>query len=530
MFALRSSSSVRDDVFKSPSLIDTSNVTGHSISVLEVHRPTSLEDVVALVRSARISKTPLYPISTGFNWGYGSRSPVVERCALVDLSLMKRIRHPSNAGSKSPVIVVEPGVTQIQLYEYLETHHPDLTFNVTGAGRDTSIIGNALDRGVGYYGPRAADLFGLEIVLGTGEVLRTGFRRLGDDSPLATAHPWGLGPALDGLFFQGNFGIVTSACLKLMPKRPKRVAISLAERTPGDLPKLIDELARLKRDQLLSSVTHIGNRERTRSTLAYGMTRYLENECHLTRASAEKEVEHSLNLLVQAEWAGLASLCGNSDQVHASLREIKKRTEGFAHLRVFTERRLEAAFSCAHRMRALPLARRAAAALAAMRPLHQLALGKPTDVAIENLLWKFGHENTRASELDRSRCGLLFVNPAIPLDGRLASEIARGMAEVAARFDHRLHLTLNIETETSLVAVANLLFDRRVPEEVKRAHECADALYDYIRHESLEVYRARADMMERVISRDPQYWAHIRALKQALDPDEIIAPGRYNPI
>ena len=54
----------------------TGDVTGHVKSVSAVYRPKSIEDVIALVRSARsarISGTPLYPISTGFNWGYGSR-------------------------------------------------------------------------------------------------------------------------------------------------------------------------------------------------------------------------------------------------------------------------------------------------------------------------------------------------------------------------------------------------------------------------------------------------------------------------
>jgi len=89
-------------------------------------------------------------------------------------------------------------------------------------------------------------------------------------------------------------------------------------------------------------------------------------------------------------------------------------------------------------------------------------------------------------------------------------------------------MTLNIETGTSLVAVINLLFDRRVPAETERAQACADALLIDIRHRGLELFRARADMMGQVVAQNPEHWAQVRALKRALDPANIIAPGRYN--
>lgn len=165
----------------------TDNPTGRFNEIIALHEPMSVEEVTAIVRYARSSKVPLYPISKGFNWGYGSRSPVVENCGLVDLGKMNRILNAESISVNNPVAVIEPGVTQMQLYDFLQNHCPELTFNVTGSGKETSIIGNALDRGVGYSGPRREDLFGLEIVLGTGEILRTGFRRLGNRPDWRTA-------------------------------------------------------------------------------------------------------------------------------------------------------------------------------------------------------------------------------------------------------------------------------------------------------------------------------------------------------
>lgn len=506
----------------------TDNTTGRSKAVSAIYQPTSVDEVVTIVRSARSSRIPLYPVSKGFNWGYGSRSPVVDNCALVDLGKMNRILNAERISTVNPVAVIEPGVTQIQLYEFLQKHCPQLTFNVTGSGKDTSIIGNALDRGVGYMGPRKEDLFGLEIVLGTGEILRTGFRRLGDSSRLAHSHPFGLGPLVDGLFFQGNFGIVTSGCFRLFPKRPKEVAASLALRKTADLPEFINELARLKREGLLTSVTHVANRARTQATLSFGITRYLENECGLSPDVAIREADRALDIVVTDEWTSLASITGNRGQVNAAIAEIRKRTRHLARLRIVTEERLDLGYKVAHSFRFISSARASAAAISAMRPLHKLALGVPTDVAIENLLWKFNHRIDRPAELDQSRCGLLFVNPALPLDGQFVARAIEEMKSIAADHGHTLYITLNVETGMSLVAIINLLFDRESPEEVECAHRCADALLAYLRSEKLEPYRARADMMSKIVEADPGYWSQIRALKQVLDPDNIVAPGRYN--
>lgn len=508
--------------------IAASNVTASGPGLGEFHTPASTDEVVSLVKAARQRHEALYPISRGLNWGYGSASPVVAGCSLVDLGGMRAIRNAADISLANPVALIEPGVTQGQLYQFLERSCPGLTFNVTGSGRDTSIIGNALDRGVGYLGPRRDDLFGLEVVTGTGQILKTGFRRLGDESLLACSHPFGLGPMLDGLFSQGNFGIVTSACLRLFPRRPKEIAVSLALKRESDFPAFIDTLAALKRESVFTSVAHIGNRARSHGTLMHGAVRYLSARCGLPEAEARREAEAALDIVAPHEWTGFGGIAGNAGQVRSAVAEIRGRLRAVAITSLVTGRRLAAGYALADRLRALRRARAYAAALAAIGPLHGLAMGVPTDVAVDNLLWQFGAEQLHASELDRSECGLLFVNPALPMDGGFVAEVLQGLRRLGQRHGHRLYVTVNIETPSSLVAVINLLFRRSDAEQVERAHRCADEMLTFIHDSGLEVYRARADMMGKIVARDPAYWGLVRELKRVLDPDNIIAPGRYN--
>lgn len=493
-----------------------------------VLRPTTRDEVVQCVLQARRLGRPLYPVSTGMNWGYGARSPVRPDCIVLDLSAMNRILNAGCITAEQPVAVIEPGVTQAQLHDHLRRHCPSLMFNVTGSAAASSIVGNALDRGVGYTGPRREDLFGLEFVAGTGQVLQTGFRRLGEQSPLAHCHPYGLGPMLDGLLFQGNCGVVTSACFKLVPRPRRQLALAMAPRRPADLARFIDVLAALRRERVMHSVTHVANQARSHGSLMMGISRYLQSQCGLQGDTLAAEARHALEAVAPQPWTALGGLSGSKGIVGAALAEVRGRMRGLATVRAFDERRLALAQRLLHRLRRLRWARTRAAAVAAMRPLHGLATGTPTDAAVDNLLWRFGGAELGAGRFDESDCGVLYVNPALPMQGAFVVDVLEGMDAIGRQHGQRLQMTLNIETELSLVAIVNLLYARADAAATAAALRCADALHAYIRTRGLEVYRARADMMGRIVEPASDYWQTVRRLKAVLDPDNIIAPGRYN--
>src|SRR4029079_18639976 len=61
-----------------------------SSRVLAILRPESRDHVQQVVRVANLHRIPIYPFSTGKNWGYGSRVPPRDG-VLVDLGRMNRI-------------------------------------------------------------------------------------------------------------------------------------------------------------------------------------------------------------------------------------------------------------------------------------------------------------------------------------------------------------------------------------------------------------------------------------------------------
>jgi FAD/FMN-containing dehydrogenase len=91
--------------------------------------------------------------------------------------------------------LVEPGVTFYALYEAIQKRgFKHLWIDVPDLGGG-SVIGNTLDRGVGYtpYGDHYAMHSGMEVVLPQGQLVRTGMGALPNNNTWQT-FPYGFGP------------------------------------------------------------------------------------------------------------------------------------------------------------------------------------------------------------------------------------------------------------------------------------------------------------------------------------------------
>ena len=86
----------------------------------------------AVRRTANRFRIPIYPISSGLNWGYGSRVPP-QSGVLVDLRRLNRI---VEFDEELAFVTIEPGVTQRQLQAFLEARGSRLWMDATGASPD----------------------------------------------------------------------------------------------------------------------------------------------------------------------------------------------------------------------------------------------------------------------------------------------------------------------------------------------------------------------------------------------------------
>lgn len=219
-------------------------------------RPTRAQVPQALA-VARRHGVPLQPLSTGKNWGYGSRVPPRDGCVVLDLGRLKAI---TGYDERRACVTVEPGVTQGEVYAFLQAKGGRLWLDATGAGPDCSVLGNTLERGFGHtpYGEHCNQVCGLEVLLGDGRQFRTGLGRFGE-AVARDVYRWGLGPYLDGLFFQSNLAVVLEMTLWLMPAPEHTESFFFTLADGARLPELIDALRPLRLDGTLGSAVHIGN-------------------------------------------------------------------------------------------------------------------------------------------------------------------------------------------------------------------------------------------------------------------------------
>ncbi len=495
--------------------------------IVAVLQPTSVSMVQQIVATANAHKVPLYPVSCGKQWGMGSRLPVRDGAAIVDLSQMNRI---VEVNAQFHYAVVEPGVTQGQLLDYIDEHNLPLILNVTGSTSNTSLIGNAMDRGIGYFDSRAHGISNMKVVLGSGAIIQTGFGHY-ENAKTKNLYPYGVGPSLDGLFPQGNFGIVTSACIDLMPKPDDHMSAIIKIDDESKLPLLIDTLVSLRARGIFTTVAHVGNRERTYITLAPLVYEQLVNsgdpEGEATRAKAVQMLENG----GFGPWSAAIGLLGAKAQLKLAKREIKKAVSGFGKTMFLNDRLIAQAKAVAGALSFMRAIRNQRIMLKAIEPIYGFTAGRATDKSLKSVYWAAG-DFERLNELDpdQSDSGVLFCLPILPADGSSVLDVVRDTRQTFSRHGFEAAITVNLIGTKAMEGVVSLAFDRRSKSQANAAHACVQEMESRYMEQGYPPYRVGINSMHHVVRADDPFWHSVGCLKAALDPNNIIAPGRYNSV
>jgi glycolate oxidase len=190
------------------------------------------DDVSKLLKFASSNKIPVTARGAGFGY-VGGCVPVRKGIAL-SLMRMNRIKEIHFADA---IAIVEPGVITADLKAAARAqklfYPPD-----PASFQDCSIGGNVATNAGGprclKYGVTRNYVTGLEVVLASGEVLRTGGR----------VHKNKTGFNLVGLFVgsEGMLGVVTEITLRLLPLPPARATLSAAFASMSQAAESVQEI------------------------------------------------------------------------------------------------------------------------------------------------------------------------------------------------------------------------------------------------------------------------------------------------
>ncbi len=448
--------------------------------------PESVEQVQAIVKVLNRARIPVYPISTGKNLGYGSAAPVQRGQIVMDLRRMNRILE---VDPDLCTALVEPGVTYQQLYDYLQEKKLPLWFSCPAPSAIAGPLGNMVDRGVGYtpYGEHFMFSCGMEVVLANGEVLRTGMGSM-PNSNTWQVFKWGYGPTLDGIFTQSNYGIVTKMGMWLMPAPPDFRPFCIQYPNETDITKIVDALRPLRIAMVIPNAVVIAHTLWEAPCTPVKRTDYVTGPGAISDEAVLKiQADHGIGA-----WNVYAGLYGTKETNDANwkiIEAVAAATDG----KIITQEQSRGSQALQYRF--------------------DLMKGKPN-------LGEFGLYNWRGGG------GSIWFAPVSQAKGSETLKQMKMAKDILGKYGFD-YVGEFIVGWRDMHHVIDLLYDRSDETQKKNAYACYDELLHAFAKEGYGMYRANTAFAEKVaatygpVKRDVE-----KRLKKALDPNNIIAPGR----
>ena len=457
--------------------------------------PSTVEQVQAIVRIAAEEGVPLWAHSTGRNNGYGGAGPLLGGTVLLSLRNMNRV---IELDGELGYAVVEPGVRWFDLYEAIEQAGLDLMVSIADLGWGGP-VGNMLENGVTYlpYGIDWVAQCGMEVVLPSGELLRTGMGAMPGNRAW-NLYKRGLGPTLDPLFTQSNFGIVTKLGVQLMPKPEVYRPIWLRVWRDDDIAPLIDTLRMLLLDGTLRMVPTILN---TLNTAALHTARadWFDGEGPIP----EGEIDRIAREMDAGRWMMRLGLYGDEPVVAHRFEKVAAAFERIPGADVRSERSFG--------REEFALIENGSEKIDGRHPEHGLdphhALGRRRLGRPHRLLAGRADDRRRRSCAPAAFCARRCRRPAWTT--------SPGCSPINAR---------------SLIHITMLMFDTDDEAGTRTAYELARQLVVDCAPHGYGEYRAHVDFMDEAAAQysfgDHAYRRFCETLKDAIDPAGILAPGK----
>lgn len=499
--------------------------------------PGSREEVCAIVKIAAHHRLRVWTFSKGKNWGYGASMASEDGAVIIVLQRMNRILE---VNEELAYAVIEPGVTYQQLADHLKSEAIKLWTDCTDSTPEGSVIGNALDRGLGHtpYGDHFGNLCGLEVVLANGEVIQTGGAP--PDAPAWHTFKWGTGPYLEGLFSQSNFGIVTRAGIWLMPEPEAFEAFFCEIEQEESLPLVVDSLRRLALAGALRGTAHLIN-----DVLYMAMVMSYPHEAREGQTYLSDDTRRGLRQRHGLKpWTLTSGLYGTASQVKANRALIRKELKPYGKLTFVTGRdmpMLKRMTAVVKRVQHVPIASALGGLLKhwliGRSPMEVLELipntvsvlqGVPGDFIVRFAYFKSRHGRPDG-DVDpvRDGCGLIWFAPIVPLSGSHVNRLFDLCRPVFRENGFDFSVSLIVVNARTAVALMEIFYDKADPAETARAKVLYEDLCGLTVRAGYQQYRTNVSYMNRLMDTAPHYRHFLNSMKKAVDPVGTLAPGRY---
>jgi len=491
--------------------------------------PASADEVSQVVKIATRHKIPLWMFSSGRNWGYGTTLATESGGLVMILQRMNRILE---VNEELAYAVIEPGVTYEQLNAHLKQEKYGLWADCIDGTSQGSVIGNALDRGVGEtpYGDHFGNLCGMEVVLPDGEIIHTGGALSG--SKTWHVHKWGVGPYLEGLFSQSNLGIVTRSGIWLMPRPEAYNSYVFELREEKHLAQVLDAFRRLALQGVVTTKLHMINDFVSLSILTQ---RIHEDVSHDERLSASELAGLRKKYGVSA-WSCGGGIYGTREQLRLQRRLLRKALSSYGRLIFLSDKGLvfiKRLISWSWKHAALKsvvekLTGTSLLVLDSAPHLHNILQGIPSDYFVKHAYFR-NRRSRPDQDIDpaRDRCGLIWFAPILPYTTQEILPYLDASRQNFENYGFDFYVAMLLLNPRAVICLMGIIYDKDDADEAAKAEQLYDVLLSDMRVKQYQQYRAGLTAWERIFEAAPEILSLNNKIKSALDPDNILAPGRY---
>ncbi|HNU10172.1 MAG TPA: FAD-binding oxidoreductase [Rubrivivax sp.] len=488
--------------------------------------PSTAEQVQAVLRLASEAGVPVWPVSTGRNWGYGERSACYPGGITLLLERMTRIWHVDETLGYA---IVEPGVTYKQLNDHLKQSRSRLWADCAGSTQFASVIGNALDKGRGLT-PMAdhfGALCGMDVALPDGTLMETGGGEAGNNT-VRHLYKWGVGPYLDGLFAQSNLGVVVRAGIWLMPA-PAVFDFAAFEYTAGPerLGPFIDDLRELVMQRAIRAHPHLANDFAMMCILSQYPHEALQGRRHLSEAAtAAWRRQHGV-----AAWTFGCGLYGSREEVRYQKRMMRRVLSRYGRVQFIGAAIRDDWFGAIVRWaapRANRLLGKSPEFTKVMLPAINLFRGIPTDDFVRQAYFK-SHRVKPERDIDPARdgCGFVWIGPVVPFTGEHVLKALALTRPIFERHEFDFFVEVIIESARTVIVLVGVFYERHDAADAERARRWYDDARETYRAHGYPPYRATSMSTAEALTGNPPLCDFLGTIKRALDPSGTLAPGRY---
>ncbi|MDX1678724.1 FAD-binding oxidoreductase [Arsukibacterium sp.] len=499
--------------------------------VVSIGQQQDILTVLQLASDYKNTQLPfsVHPISTGKNWGYSSARANDQHAVILDLSRLNRITCDDQ---KLGLFTVEPGVTQQDLRQYLNRHQLKFMVPVTGAGPSCSILGNALERGYGItpYTDHFAAVNSIRGYLADGTYFRSAVAELdySKDDFIDKTYKYGLGPYLDGLWTQSNLAVISEISLRLKaePEAFSAFYLQFANEHQFEQAQQIVFTILQKLEGIVGSV-NIMDQRRVIAMMAPNPNGPAAHQVmsvqQVTRLAKDYDIP---------AWTIAGTLYGQKSVVKAARTEVKRFSAGHCSKIIFSDSLLINIGRKLLQLLPSGMLSKQRKMLSSLDGGIEIMRGYPNQVALPLAYWRNAQTEPAKNRMlnpAADGCGLLWYAPLVPMRGEAMRRFIGHVRAICPRYGIEPMITFTSLKHDTVDSTIPIVFNLADPDAVAQARACLDELVSEGLKQGWVPYRLNLAQQAALLDAKQPFWQISGKIKQALDPDNIISPGRYQP-